>query len=69
MSKGERSVDFVCPFYCWDRGLRIGCEGGCRVSFADRAAWDRYVGAYCGNLPGWEKCTLAQAREALYGQS
>lgn len=66
MSKGDKSVDFVCPFYRWDRGLRIGCEGECRVSFPDREAYDRYVRAYCGNLPGWEKCTLAQARNALY---
>lgn len=62
-------MDFVCPFYCWDRGLRIGCEGGCRVSFADAAALERYVGAYCGNLPGWERCTLAQARGELYGDA
>ncbi len=68
MSRGDTGVVFVCPFYKWSRGMRIGCEGECRVSFPDRAAFERYVGAYCANLPGWEKCTLAEARNQYYEQ-
>lgn len=68
MSKRAADVEFVCPFYQWSRGLRVGCEGECRVSFPDRRAFDRYVGAHCANLPGWERCTLAQARCQHYEQ-
>lgn len=69
MSRPISDVDFVCPFYQWSRGLRVGCEGGCRVGFPDRAAFDRYIGDYCGALPGWERCTLAQARSRCYDQA
>lgn len=66
MGKRAADVEFICPFYQWSRGLRVGCEGECRVSFPDRQTFDRYVGAYCANLPGWEGCTLAQERCRYY---
>ena len=69
MGKRGTDVDFVCPYYQWSRGVRVGCEGECRVSFPDRKSFDRYVGAYCANLPGWEGCTLARARTEYYEQT
>ena len=69
MGKRATSVDFICPYYRWSRGVRVCCEGECRVSFPDRETFDQYVGTYCANLPGWEECTLAQARTKYYEQT
>lgn len=69
MGKRASDVDFVCPYYRWSRGTRVGCEGECRVSLPDRSSFDRYVGTYCASLPGWERCSLARARNQYYDQA
>ncbi len=68
MEKTWRARDFVCPYYRRARGRRVDCEGGCRVELPDQAAFDRYAAAYCAHLPGWERCTLAQARTRYYDE-
>lgn len=66
MSEASGRPEFVCPYYQWSRGLRVGCEGECRVSFPDRQAKEEYVAQYCANLPGWGRCSLARAKNRFY---
>lgn len=48
-----------CPFWSWEDGHRVYCEG-CRLDFKAKDARDDYVSRYCANVPGWENCTIAQ---------
>lgn len=49
-----------CPFWKWEDGLKVYCEG-CRMDFADQEAREDYIKRYCASNPGWEGCTVAQA--------
>ncbi len=68
MSCHDHSIGWACPYYAGDAKLKVFCEGGCRVSFPDQQAMADYAGAYCANVPGWEKCTVAAARNRFYAR-
>ena len=54
-----------CPYYHWDKGNEMYCEGG-NLKFGGRKAWEDYTGQYCTCNPGWRRCTLAQNLERVY---
>ena len=56
---------YSCPFFRWDEKKKLHCEAGCAV-FPSVGALKEYSGAYCANVPGWRKCTLAAHLESLY---
>ena len=50
---------WFCPFWKWEDGLKVYCEGA-RMDFTDQDAREDYIGRYCANNPGWECCTVAK---------
>lgn len=52
-------ITMQCPYFMWEEGLDLFCEG-CKLRFRDKLErWD-YVYSYCAALPGWEDCTVAK---------
>ena len=50
---------WCCPFWKFEDGLKVFCEG-CRLHFQAAEARNDYVSRFCANVPGWEDCTVAQ---------
>ena len=64
-----------CPFY--DKTLNTGivCEGG-KLSFPDERAIRDHCRAFCANVCGWRRCSVAitlqkyyERKEESYGKS
>ena len=51
---------FTCPYYGWDSKCSVHCEGG-NMQFPDAEAAKEYLLTYCTAVPGWRRCTVAQA--------
>lgn len=69
MRHSKRPAEFCCPFYTGDedgRGKdgkirhRVYCSGGQRVCFHSQAEMLDWIGRMCGNVPGWEGCSIAR---------
>lgn len=56
---------YTCPFFKWEKGLRIACEGGQRrfLCGEDKRS---FVDRYCASVPGWRDCRLARRLEERY---
>lgn len=61
-----RQTAFVCPFYTGDdwskrkNSFFVCCAGGQKLTFASEVEMRRWVERLCGNLNGWERCSVAQ---------
>lgn len=47
-----------CPFYKFERDLKLHCEGG-QVYFKDKEHRKAFLKRNCGSLTGWKTCVLA----------
>jgi len=56
---------WICPYFKYDEKRRVHCEAGV-IRMPDEQAMKDLADAYCGNLPGWEKCPLARCMSAFY---
>lgn len=63
---GYSNKTFACPFFMWDEKLKIHCEGGCRVAFLDRVGASEYIDCHCGDVNGWESCSIARSLLRYY---
>lgn len=63
---GYTNKTFACPFFLWDEKLKIHCEGGCRVVFRDRTGAMEYIDLHCGDVKGWEDCSVAKSLLRYY---
>lgn len=54
-----------CPFWKWDAGKSMSCEG-CRMDFPDDDTKRDYTERYCASLEGWENCSIAGALLKFY---
>lgn len=60
MSEGYSGRVWACPFFHWDEKKKVHCEGG-GVSFQRKGTFVEYADRFCGQVNGWEKCTIARA--------
>lgn len=51
---------FTCPFWAWEAGRKLHCEGAV-VGFKSASARNAYLERYCTDVPGWESCPIAAA--------
>lgn len=49
---------YTCPFWKWERGVAMGCEG-CRMNFPDDKAKRDFAERHCASLEGWKRCSIA----------
>ena len=56
---------WACPYFKWDTKKNLACEAG-SLAFPSVRIACRYYDQYCANVPGWEKCTMAQAMTEYY---
>lgn len=56
---------YQCPFFAWDEKNHIHGECGA-IRFCSADSLKGYTEAYCANMSGWERCTLAQHLQSIY---
>ena len=62
---GHSHRNWICPYFSYDEKTRVHCEAGV-IRMPDVPAMLAFARTYCGNLPGWEQCPLAQSMSAYY---
>ena len=58
-----KNKDIICPFYKFEEGLNIRCEGFCKscrlqISFSNKESFDLHRDIHCKSYDGWERCPL-----------
>ena len=53
-----RSHNMMCPYYTSDNAFCVLCDGG-KVNFPSQKRRKEWLESYCGNNPGWQKCSVA----------
>ena len=62
---GYSHLTFCCPYYEWDARKAVGCEGG-RIELPDRSTAEEFFQTYCGDVSGWQRCSVARAISRFY---
>ena len=65
MKMGYSLRTFCCPYYEKDGKRSVHCEGG-RIALPNRELTQDYFDAYCGDVTGWKRCTVARAITRFY---
>ena len=62
---GYSQLTFCCPYYESNGKRSVRCEGG-RLRLPSRETTTGYFNAYCGDVNGWRRCTVARAITRFY---
>lgn len=68
----HESSDAVCPFYRFEKGRALHCEGiyskGIIQTFNTNEDKKRHKHAYCYKLDGCKKCLIYKGIDSKYGR-
>ena len=62
---GYSNLTFCCPYYETNGARSVRCEGG-RIALPNQGLTQAYFEAYCGDVNGWRRCTVARAITRFY---
>lgn len=51
---------YCCPYYKWDDGKTVHCEGG-KIGCGSEECREHYIRTYCADPKGWQGCSVALA--------
>jgi hypothetical protein len=55
-----------CPFYLYERGCEIHCEGKRVKQFSSPLCKTIHIGKHCGSILGWQGCEQASKINEKY---
>ncbi len=61
----RESTCWCCPYYRYDNGRGVRCEGG-RLKLPSGEAEREYIRTYCADHLGWRRCTISRAITRFY---
>lgn len=62
---GYSHITWACPYFSYDAKRIVKCEAG-RITFPDREAEREHTHAFCADVDGWKRCTLAALMSDYY---